>query len=257
MLSHVFLWHRKEIYQALRYPNHEDIHNRLMRAYPAVPKRWYMTLLTVSLSSAILLVIFSPLQLPVWGLLLAVLMGIVFLIPIGIIKAVSDTSIGLNIASEFLHGYIQPGRPIANVTFKCYGYLSLVQALDLITDLKLGLYLKIPPKHMFVSQLFGTVLGCVVNLIVLRIVLNPANGYRAFIEGSAIDPTSQWDGRKLHIFFSAASIWGAIGPKEFFWETKYRVLFYGFIIGFISPAIPYLLNKRWPRKYWSLISFPV
>lgn len=65
MITHVFLWHRKDIYKALRYPNHEDVHNRLMKAYHPVPKRWYMITFIVSLSSAVILVATTPLQLPV------------------------------------------------------------------------------------------------------------------------------------------------------------------------------------------------
>jgi OPT family oligopeptide transporter len=256
MITHVFLWHRKEVYQALRYPNHEDIHNRLMRAYPTVPKSWYMMTLAISLSSAVLLVFFSPLQLPVWGLLLAVLISLLFLIPVGIIKAVSDTGIGLNVITEFVAGVLLPGRPIANVVFKCYGYMAMSQALDLTTDMKLAHYMKIPPKAMFLSQLMGTIIGCVVNLAVIRLVLNPSAGYRGFIDGTVIDPTAQWDGRKIKIFYSASIIWGAIGPMEFF-SGPYRRLYWGFLIGFLMPVIPWLLNKRWPRKYWSLINFPV
>lgn len=124
MVSHVFLWHRKEVYKAIRHPYHDDVHNRMMRAYPSVPKSWYLITLAVSLSSAIALVYLSPLQLPVWGLLLAVLIALLFLIPAGIIKAVSNTSIGLNVITEFVAGVLLPGRPIANVCFKCYGYMG-------------------------------------------------------------------------------------------------------------------------------------
>ncbi len=36
-----------------------------------------------------------------------------------------------------------PGDPIANVTFKTYGYITQAQALLLISDLKLGHYMKV------------------------------------------------------------------------------------------------------------------
>lgn len=52
---------------------------------------------------------------------------------------------------------------------------------------------------MFVSQMLGTVLGCMVNLAVVRFVLNPDAGYRDFLNGTKIDPTAQWDGRKLNM----------------------------------------------------------
>lgn len=256
MISHVVLWHRKDVVKAMRYPQHDDIHNRLMRAYQPVPRSWYLWTLVGSLSVAIILVASSPLQLPVWGLLLAVSMSLIFLVPVGITKAVSDTSIGLNVITEFVAGVLMPGKPIANVCFKCYGYMAMAQALDLTTDMKLAHYMKIPPKDMFLSQLIGTVIGCFVNLFVIRLVLDPAQGYRGFLDGSKIDPTAQWDGRKVRIFYSASIIWGAIGPIEFF-SGKYRTLFWFFLYGAVAPVIPWLLHKRWPRRYWKLIHFPV
>lgn len=36
-----------------------------------------------------------------------------------------------------------PGDPLANVTFKTYGYITQSQALLLISDLKLGYYMKV------------------------------------------------------------------------------------------------------------------
>lgn len=60
----------------------------------------------------------------VWGLLLAVGIALLFLIPVGVIKAVSDTGIGLNVITEFVAGLLLPGKPIANVCFKCYGYMG-------------------------------------------------------------------------------------------------------------------------------------
>ncbi|KAL3614714.1 hypothetical protein CASFOL_041471 [Castilleja foliolosa] len=52
--------------------------------------------------------------------------------------------------------YIYPGRPLANVSFKTYGYISMSQALGFLSDFKLGHYMKIPPKSMFIAQLVGT-----------------------------------------------------------------------------------------------------
>lgn len=82
--------------------------------------------------------------------------------------------------TEFVAGYLFPGRPIANIVFKVsflrssatahpndprqvFGYMTIVQSLDLTSDMKLGLYMKIPPRHLFVCQVYGTALGSVVN----------------------------------------------------------------------------------------------
>lgn len=59
---------------------------------------------------------------------------------------------GLNIITEYVMGLIYPGRPIANVCFKTYGYMSMAQAISFLNDFKLGHYMKIPPRSMFLVQ---------------------------------------------------------------------------------------------------------
>ena len=59
---------------------------------------------------------------------------------------------GLNIITEYVFGLIYPGRPIANVCFKTYGYISMAQAVSFLSDFKLGHYMKIPPRSMFLVQ---------------------------------------------------------------------------------------------------------
>ena len=59
---------------------------------------------------------------------------------------------GLNIITEYIMGIIYPGRPIANVCFKVYGYMSMAQAVSFLSDFKLGHYMKIPPRSMFLVQ---------------------------------------------------------------------------------------------------------
>lgn len=54
--------------------------------------------------------------------------------------------------TELVIGYLYPGKPLANVAFKTYGYISMAQALYFLNDFKLGHYMKIPPKSMFIVQ---------------------------------------------------------------------------------------------------------
>jgi hypothetical protein len=59
---------------------------------------------------------------------------------------------GLNIITEYIIGYMYPERPVANMCFKVYGYISMTQALTFLGDFKLGHYMKIPPRSMFMAQ---------------------------------------------------------------------------------------------------------
>lgn len=49
-------------------------------------------------------------------------------------------------------GYLYPGYPAANMCFKVYGYISMKQGLTFLQDLKLGHYMKTPPRAMFMAQ---------------------------------------------------------------------------------------------------------
>lgn len=54
-----------------------------------------------------------PTNLSWWALILALFISFAFALPVGIIEAVTNTQIGLNVLTEFIYGYIQPGRPLA------------------------------------------------------------------------------------------------------------------------------------------------
>ncbi|KAJ9103316.1 hypothetical protein QFC20_004793 [Naganishia adeliensis] len=90
-------------------------------------------------------------------------------------------TLALNLlAGKYLRiaGIIYPGRPIANVTFKCMGYMAMAQAVNLLADQKLGHY----------TQTLGSIIGCFVNYAVLDQVISAK---RPFLDGSQIDPTGQ------------------------------------------------------------------
>ncbi|WWC91168.1 OPT family small oligopeptide transporter [Kwoniella dendrophila CBS 6074] len=255
VLVHVWLWHRDEIKEALSKRGNDlsDVHNKLMRSYPPVPSSWYIALLAINFVAAIVLVKTTPLQMPIWALLLAMAIATVFLVPVGIIAAVSNTQIGLNVLTEFVAGVLMPGKPIGNVTFKCYGYMAMSQALALTSDLKLGWYTSIPPREMFVCQILGTVLGALANYVTLESVLESK---RPFLDGSVVDPTGQWTGRAPTIFYSASIIWGAVAPARFF-SGGYEVLYLGFLLGALVPIACFYGHKRWPGYKLNKVVFPI
>ncbi|KAK6906070.1 OPT family small oligopeptide transporter [Kwoniella mangroviensis CBS 8507] len=255
VLVHVWLWHRDEIKEALSKRGHDlnDVHNKLMRSYLPVPSSWYVGLLGVNFGAAVILVKTTPLQMPIWALVLAMAIATIFLVPVGIVAAVSNTQIGLNVLTEFVAGVLMPGKPIGNVTFKCYGYMAMSQALALTSDLKLGWYTSIPPREMFACQILGTVLGALANYVTLESVLESK---RPFLNGSVVDPTGQWTGRAPAIFYSASIIWGAVAPAKFF-SGGYEVLYLGFLIGAIVPLACWWGHKRWPGYKLNKVVFPI
>lgn len=252
-IIHVMLWYWQDIKTAMLSKRQEDIHNKLMEAYKPIPKSWYISTLIVTFILSAIICSSSQIQLPVWALALAILLSAVCLIPIGIIKAVSGISIGLNVFSELIIGYIMPGKPIANVAFKCFAYNSLSQAIDLTEDAKLGFYIKCPPRDVFKAQYLGTFIGGLVNYVVLNSVINAK---RPYLDGTLVDLSGQYTGRSPGIFFTSSIVWGLVSPARFF-TGRYSYLFIGFFVGIVVPFIPFLLYKRYPKPIWKYINFPI
>ncbi|KAI9629076.1 hypothetical protein KEM48_011146 [Puccinia striiformis f. sp. tritici PST-130] len=253
----VFLFHSEDIKSALSARNKisTDVHVEIMeRNYENVPTSWYAWIGGTMFCASIFVVLFYPLQCPVWALLLALGMSTFFIIPMGIIKATTNTQIGLNVITEFVAGILLPGRPLANITFKVYGYMTMSQCLDLASDLKLGIYAKIPPKDMFIFQICGTSIGAVINYIFIRSVIADK---REMLDGTVVDPSGQWTGRKPEIFYSASVICeGLIGPLKFF-SGQYRVLFGDSQSARFYPSYHGTCLGTIPRAYGESLAFHV
>jgi OPT family oligopeptide transporter len=156
-VSHVILWYGKTVLkqfrEALQQKDGEnDIHNRLMKAYPDVPDWAFVAFLAIMTGVHICVSIWTPFTMPIWSVFLCIGLTIFFLLPIGIILAVTGLPLGLNVLCQFVIGLMIPGQTIDVMAFKSLGTNTIIQAMGLIADLKLGHYMKINPVHMILAQ---------------------------------------------------------------------------------------------------------
>ncbi|QSZ37283.1 hypothetical protein DSL72_009377 [Monilinia vaccinii-corymbosi] len=56
-----------------------------------------------------------------WAFIICIAIPLVWTVPIGIIFATTNIQIGRNVFTEFVIGYMLPGRPVAMMLFKAYG----------------------------------------------------------------------------------------------------------------------------------------
>ncbi|XP_021855683.1 oligopeptide transporter 1-like [Spinacia oleracea] len=265
MISHVALFHGKSIWRMWTQTTSgisgefSDVHSRLMKKnYAQVPQWWYHILLAVTFGLALLACegFSKQLQLPWWGLLMACGISAFFTLPIGIINATTNIQPGLNVITELIIGYIYPGRPLANVTFKTYGYISMAQALWLLQDFKLGHYMKIPPRSMFIVQLVGTIVASLVYFGTTWWLLSTVEN---MCDASLLPEGSPWTCPDEEVFYNASIIWGVIGPGKMFTNRgNYPQLNWFFLIGFLAPFPGWLLSRKYPEiKLFKLINTPV
>ncbi|KAK7428496.1 hypothetical protein QQZ08_004934 [Neonectria magnoliae] len=245
LVVYTYLHNGKQIWQQYRNSASEkpDIHMKLMRKYKEAPTWWYMSLFGLMLAIGLYTVLGYATNLSWWAFLLAIAVSFGFALPIGIIQAVTNTQIGLNVLTEFIYGYIQPGRPLALMLFKTFGYITMSQALRFVSDLKFGHYMKIPPRTMFLSQVVATTFSCFIQIVVLNFALNTIEDV---CEPHQEDHFTCPGGR---VFFSASIIWGLLGPARMFSPGQiYSGLFFFFLLGAITPIIFYLAAKKWPKS---------
>ncbi|CDP19591.1 unnamed protein product [Coffea canephora] len=258
-LTHVALFYGREIYDRYRASSNArpDIHTRLMRKYKDIPNMWFIVLLSATLIVSLALCIFlkKEVQMPYWGLLLAAAVSFLFTLPISIITATTNQTPGLNIITEYLMGVMYPGKPTATVAFKTYGYMSMTQAISFLSDFKLGHYMKIPPRSMFLVQFLGTIIAGTVNLGVAWWLLHTVED----ICHPDMASNSPWTCPGDRVFFDASVIWGLVGPKRIFGpHGNYSALNWFFLGGLLGPLAIWLLHKQFPKQSWiPLINLPV
>ncbi|KAK8324920.1 hypothetical protein V6Z12_A11G016200 [Gossypium hirsutum] len=261
-LFHVLLFDGKELWQQTKSAfggnNKIDIHTRLMKKYKSVPTWWFTMILVLNLA----LILFTceyyneSLQLPWWGVLLACAIALFFTLPIGIIAATTNQAPGLNIITEYVIGYMYPEHPVANMCFKVYGYISMVQALTFVSDFKLGHYMKIPPRSMFTAQMVGTLVAVFVYTITAWWLMEEIPN---LCDTSLLPHDSPWTCPMDRVFFDASVIWGLVGPRRIFGtEGEYGNVNWFFLGGALAPFLVWLAHKVFPDKEWiRLIHMPV
>nr|KAJ3422003.1 hypothetical protein HK105_001565 [Polyrhizophydium stewartii] len=254
---HVLLWNNKDIYRGVKTAffsrnevQPERRHSRHKSEPKDVPDLAYLVFFLAFLVLQIIVGHLTPFKLDWWATILAIALPVLLIIPIGIIQATTGVQLGLNVISELIIGYMIPGQLVPVMTFKSLAYNIMIQALALVSDLKIGNYLHISPIHMVAAQLYGTLLGALVNTSTAFWVLNSLS--------SLLLNDENWLSSDYQVFTNAGIIWGAIGPKLFFGPGSiYFINNLGFLLGAMLPLLPWGLNLIFPSSMWRLIHIPL
>jgi OPT family small oligopeptide transporter len=244
LVSHTYLFHGPEIWRRLKSSKGEldDVHMKIMRKYRLVPTWWYLALLAIMTAFAFVSALAYPTGMAWYSVLLSLIIATIFTIPIGMIQAFTNIQLGLNVFTEFIIGYIQPGHPIAMMMFKTFGYIVMTQALYFCQDLKLGHYMHVPQRTMFMAQLVATVWSCLCQLATVEWAMGTIKNVCTKAAQGNFTCAS------IKTFYNASVIWGAIGPKHIFSSgAVYTSLQYFWVAGFLAPFVVYGLARAFPK----------
>ncbi|KAI2468876.1 OPT-domain-containing protein [Annulohypoxylon bovei var. microspora] len=264
IISYAFLYHRHEIKMGFknlinsfrkdkggRATEYQDVHTRLMSKYSEVPEWWYTIILAVAIALGCVGIAhwetYTSPGVVFYGLALCAL----FVIPIGIVKAITGIEVTLNVLAEFIGGSFVAGNALAMNYFKSFGYVTCAHALLFSQDLKLAHYVKIPPRQTFVAQMMGTLVSTFVSVGVLNFQINQIPNV------CTVNAPNRFTCPGINTFFTASVLWGTVGPIKVFGQGgMYTWLLAGFPIGFVVPIIIYYMNKRF-KKTWMRQIHPV
>ncbi|KAJ3368645.1 hypothetical protein GGF31_006207 [Allomyces arbusculus] len=241
-VSHTCVWYGKDIvarFRMARNEHEEDIHCKLIDAYPEVPDMWYYGFFAITTVLTILVCHFSGIEMAWYFTFLSIAVSIIGTIPIAVVLATSGVSLYMNVISEFIIGIILPGKPVVMMAFKTLGVTVSLQCLTLLSDLKLGHYMKIPPRHVFIVQMTAQIIAVFVCWGTMELWISKKEHVDWIKDnGKADGAGSTWGASNFNVFYNASLIWGAIGPIRFFFESIYSpIIIGGLVAGAVTPIL--------------------
>ncbi|KAG7448856.1 oligopeptide transporter [Guyanagaster necrorhizus] len=237
LIAHVlFFWgpYARDAIKQSRNKTHPDRHFQAMQKYSEAPWWWYAILLLLSFFAGLIVVLKGQTSLPWWSYIVALILG-GFITPFStLLYGRMGTSVATNQLMKMVPGALNPGKPVANLYFSMWSHDVVATSINLAGDLKIGQYTKIPPRVMFLTQVWGTLLAVMVSVVdKQREVLTDPTG------------TVVWSGQTLQSLNSAAVTWshakqlyGCSGP--------YLIVPLGLPIGMVPTFFQWLIWKRWP-----------
>ncbi|KAB5527929.1 OPT oligopeptide transporter protein-domain-containing protein [Coniochaeta sp. 2T2.1] len=264
-LMYIYLYHKAEVIMGFKnlvnsfrknknteIGQYRDVHNKLMTAYPEVPEWWFLIVLAVAIAFAVAGIAnwetYTTPGVVFYGLALC----IIFVIPVGMVKSMTGIEVTLNVLAEFIGGAWAEGNALAMNFFKSFGYVTCAHAVWFSNDLKLAHYVHIPPRHTFFAQMIATLVSTFVCIGVLNFQMNQIDGV------CTPDQPQHYTCPGVNTFFTAAVLWGTVGPKKVFGKGGfYTAMLVGWPLGIIIPLVPWLLQKRWPKSRWMRQIHPV
>ncbi|TFK45067.1 oligopeptide transporter [Crucibulum laeve] len=254
VIVHTLLYHGRTLLNGIKRirVEQDDIHAKLMRNYPEVPDWWYAIAFCVFFSLAVVAVEVWDTSVPVWSLLLAIMLPVIYILPSGFIYAMTGQGITLNILAQIIPGVLKPGNPLANMVFKAYSVQTLVEATSFVQDLKLGHYVKVPPRATFLVQMIATTLAAFIQVGVKQWIFDNVEDICSANQKSQLTcPHNQ-------VFFTASAVWGLIGPSRQFGKGSiYFPHLFAIIIGAVLPLPFWFWQRRYPNSWTKYVSTPV
>ncbi|KAL7752080.1 OPT superfamily [Sorochytrium milnesiophthora] len=244
-ITHTAAWYGDDIVRRLRAARQSsdknDIHCQMIDKYPVVPRAWNYFFFVMPTLLGVVVCHSSGIEMAWYHSLLSLLVAIVGTVSISVVLATSGIKMYMNVISEFVIGLAYPGHPIVMMAFKCFSVSVSQGVLILLQDLKIGHYMKVPPRHIFIAQVYSQILAVVVSYAALVSWCRDERHIAWILHADDYknDPVgSKWSSAwNMTVYFNASLLWGALGPRRFFFTSYAPVVIAGFLMGGLLPIV--------------------
>ncbi|KAF8148520.1 OPT oligopeptide transporter protein-domain-containing protein [Mycena galopus ATCC 62051] len=235
-ITNVILWYGRDIVEVIKRYRAYDPH--LAKMKEKVPMRWYIVIFFGSFGMAMATIYTGHSGMPWWGLIVGILISAVFLPFVVTVYAITGFSTSMQNLVQIISASLMPGSPQTNMQksdataaryFTLYGFNTLQQALALVQDLKMQ-YTKLPPRVTFAVQALGSVVGGLLNYVIMKVILGSHRAILLDVQGSNI-----WSGQQVQTFNADAVSWGALGNILYAPSGRYGIVPFSILIGLVVP----------------------
>ncbi|KAJ7760820.1 peptide transporter MTD1 [Mycena maculata] len=253
-IMHVLLWYGKDILEVIRLyraGDDYDPHLAKMKVYPEVPMWWYIVVFVGSFCMAMATLYTGHSGMPGWGLVIGIILSAVFLPFVATVYAITGFGTSVENLVQIIGASLMPGSPQTNMYFTLYGFNTLQQALALTQDLKMQ-YTKLPPRATFSVQSLGTVVGGLLNYVIMKVIISTHREVLLEVQGTNI-----WSGQQVQSFNANAVSWGALGNILYAPDGRYAIIPFSILIGLAVPVPFWIAHCFFPKLGANRVVTPI
>ncbi|EHK19532.1 uncharacterized protein TRIVIDRAFT_46230 [Trichoderma virens Gv29-8] len=213
-----------------------DPHYKLMmqNGYTEVPNWWYGIVLVLSFVIGMITLYSIKSTLPWWAFIVSNLFAALFILFFGAQMGLTGFQFNQQPVIQMLGGYLLPGKPLANMYFTVFGFNGIQQGQWLLRDLKLAQLAHLPPKATFTAQMLGTIIGAIMDYVMMVSIVD--NQTETLL---SIDGTNIWSGQNVQSYNTLAVAW-TLAKNMFSVGSRYQWVTLSYLLGFAAP-IPFWL----------------
>ncbi|KAG2148356.1 OPT oligopeptide transporter protein-domain-containing protein [Suillus cothurnatus] len=246
--THLLLWNLDDMRSAWSWMNLSSI----KQIWANFDWNWYFVVFLLAFVIALVVLYKTNSTLPWWGFLISLLLATISILFFGALSAITGFGFIIQPFVQMIGGYLHKGLPVANMYFVLYGYNTVTQAQLLLRDLKIAQYAKLPPRAAFTAQILGTLLGAVLNFVMMNSIIDNQREILLSVQGTNI-----WSGQQPQMYNSQAIAWGGLSHELFSAGQRYQWVPWAYVIGLFIPVPFWVIHRYWPKLRADYLYTPI